>query len=259
MNVMEHEQFVDNFIKQNHLIFDNTFYIENLIHTLSRIQSTNIVVLSAENEILLHTTNYPTTTILVKVENEYFLVDCNRQHAFPTTHEFAKYLLEYPFAKYVEENLTTILQIESAQHSPTFEEHTDSDPIIMKDMYVSDISPLATIASNKPINKTKGNAKLTNKDVFLASNSSDKVMTKIDERTKENETESSIFAETEVVTKDNLKQLKATASHKMSLGELQNIATNMNILLAKGSTATGKPKLKTKKELLDEIEATNVD
>jgi hypothetical protein len=66
--------------------------------------------------------------------------------------------------------------------------------------------------------------------------------------------EDSVFKQTEKITKNDIIQIKNSLKPSLTLGDLQAIALKLSINIIEGSTKTGKPKNKTKSDLLEEIE-----
>ncbi len=71
---------------------------------------------------------------------------------------------------------------------------------------------------------------------------------------KEVVVEDSVFNQTEKITKKDIIQIKNSLKPSLTLGDLQAIALKLSINIIEGSTKTGKPKNKTKSDLLEEIE-----
>lgn len=227
------EKYVDDFIKKNKLITDTSYIIENFIHSVSATLFVNIIILKVDGEINIFNTHHQNTIVLILIENEYFPIENAIERVYNSNNPFVKHFMNHPLAIYIKNNPIN-------HNLPAFEE-MDSDPTSTKDIYVSEV-----VAPIKQIKHTAPKIKKTNKDVFISN-------TPIKE---ENETtESSIFVQTEMITKEDIEIVKGTANAKLSLPELQALATRVGIELAKGSTAKGTPKLKTKKDLLDEIMA----
>ena len=66
--------------------------------------------------------------------------------------------------------------------------------------------------------------------------------------------EDSVFKQTEKITKNDIIQIKNSLKPSLTLADLQAIGLKLSINIVEGSTKTGKPKNKTKSELLEEID-----
>ncbi len=124
----------------------------------------------------------------------------------------------------------------------------------------------STSKKNDDIKKTK--SKKNSKDIFVVNNDKkndlvkeEKLEEKVEEKNiKKNKKskaevidDESVFKKTEILTKNEIDNIKNNIDKNIGLTELQNIATKLSINIAKVSEKTGKPKAKTKQELIDEI------
>lgn len=122
--------------------------------------------------------------------------------------------------------------------------------------------------SKKNDDTKKIKLKKNSKDIFVVNNDKknelnkeDKIEEKEDKKNKKKSKvevkvdvdDDSVFNKTEILTKKEIDDIKNNIDKNLGLTELQNIATKLSINIAKVSEKTGKPKAKTKQELIDEI------
>ena len=95
------------------------------------------------------------------------------------------------------------------------------------------------------------------KDIFLSKEITEENKNiKENKDTKENKKENndeSTFKKTEVLTKNKIEELIKSIKKTSTVADIQDIAMKLDILTVSGSTKTGKPKNKTRQELIDEI------
>jgi hypothetical protein len=87
------------------------------------------------------------------------------------------------------------------------------------------------------------------KDIFLP-----KDLKEENKEHKKNKDEESVFRKTEVISKEEIAELIKSIKTTFTLSYVQEVAIKLDILTVAGSTKTGKPKNKTKLELLEEIQ-----
>jgi hypothetical protein len=63
----------------------------------------------------------------------------------------------------------------------------------------------------------------------------------------------SVFIKTEIINKDDILKIYQSFKSTSKLEEIQNLAIKMGLKVFSGSTKDGKPKNKTKSELLEDI------
>ncbi len=109
------------------------------------------------------------------------------------------------------------------------------------------------VSSASKNNDIKKKTKKNSKDIFVPTN--DKKINQEEKDVKKNkkESEDSVFKKTEVLSKKEIDEIKNSIEKNLTLGELQELANKLSVSIAKVSEKTGKPKAKTKQELIDEI------
>lgn len=121
---------------------------------------------------------------------------------------------------------------------------------------------IVSSTSKKNDDTKKIKSKKNSKDIFVVNNDKKNDLTKEDKieeekkskkKSKVEEVDDSVFKKTEILTKKEIEDIKNNIDKNLGLTELQNIASKLSINIAKVSEKTGKPKAKTKQELIDEI------
>ncbi len=95
----------------------------------------------------------------------------------------------------------------------------------------------------------------TNKNIFVALEQEENIKTtksKKEVKPKE-EIEDSIFKKTEIVDNEKIQKILSSIKPSIKLEQLQTYALELNLSIVSGSTKDGKPKNKTKNELIEEI------
>ena len=117
-------------------------------------------------------------------------------------------------------------------------------------LYISE-----AVDDNNKINKKKlsidGKKKKNDKNIFVINKDDDKKKKK---NTKTNDDkESSIFNKTEKITQKEIDEIYNNIKLSMGLETIQTHALKLGIAIFEGSTKSGKPKNKTKSELIEQI------
>jgi hypothetical protein len=110
-------------------------------------------------------------------------------------------------------------------------------------LYISEVTD-----NNTKIKKTVPDPKKkskNSKDIFIL-----KEIKEDENKAKEEST----FKKTEIITKDKIEELVNSIKKTSTLSDIQEIAIKLGIVTVSGSTKTGKPRNKTKSELIEEIQ-----
>ena len=103
---------------------------------------------------------------------------------------------------------------------------------------------------NKELNSDNKKKKKNDKNIFIANKVDKKKEELVDNNKVEDE---SVFNKTEIISKEEIIKINNSFKSTTKLEEIQNLCLKINIPIFAGSTKEGKPKNKTKTELLDEI------
>jgi hypothetical protein len=116
-------------------------------------------------------------------------------------------------------------------------------------LYISEVTD-----NNTKIKKTSSDSKKkskNSKDIFILKEiKEDENKIKEDENKKEEST----FKKTEVISKVKIEELVNSIKKTSTLSDIQEIAIKLGIITVSGATKTGKPRNKTKSELIEEIQ-----
>lgn len=124
-------------------------------------------------------------------------------------------------------------------------------------IYISEVIDNNTVNKKENIYIDKKKKK-NNKNIFVTNkeeqeiNKTDKIITK-DGIEEFNEQGSSVFNKTEKITKKEIEKICNEVKITMGLETIQSNALKLGINIFEGSTKSGKPKNKTKSELIDKI------
>lgn len=119
-------------------------------------------------------------------------------------------------------------------------------------LYISEVTDNKNnIKKNKNLISSDSKRKSKNsKDIFMINKENN---LKNDCTNKNNLDEDSTFKKTEIITKDIVSNIKNNLKSTLVLSDLQAYAIKLNINIFSGSTKEGKPKNKTKTQLLDDL------
>lgn len=115
-------------------------------------------------------------------------------------------------------------------------------------MYISDV--IDTNTKGTKVNSIADKKKRKNDKNIFVTNKHENEEQKNDKNTKE---QSSIFNKTEKLTKKDIEQISNGVKITMGLEAIQAQAIKLGINIFEGSTKTGKPKNKTKSDLIEQI------
>ena len=93
--------------------------------------------------------------------------------------------------------------------------------------------------------------KKNKKNIFVSQQSTQQIKNNLN-----NDKDSSVFVKTEKIEKNNIKdieEISLTIKSSMNLEQIQSYALKLNINIFEGSTKSGKPKNKTKSDLIEQI------
>jgi hypothetical protein len=227
----------------------NDIVFENVINTIN----INLIILNYSNndKLKMYKNNNMSNKYIViyKIENDYLPVcDFNTKYYTDSSY-FVKYLLE-EFDKIQKEiknktdeinkiNEETVNKIDYYDEFQTIEDYT---------LHVSEA---VDNKHNKELNSDNKKKKKNDKNIFIT-NKTDKKKEEVHENNTKIEDES-IFNKTEIISKEEIFKIHSTFKNSTKLEDIQNLCLKINIPIFAGSTKEGKPKNKTKSELLDEI------
>jgi hypothetical protein len=232
----------------NDTLFENVINIINI----------NLIILNYSNDTkikIYKNNNLENKYIIVyKIENDYLPV-CNFKTKYYTdSSSFVKYLQEV----YVKQQQQTKQNI-NLQINKEDEEDNESktnkndyyDEFQTVEDYTLHVSEAVDNKYNKELNSDNKKKKKNDKNIFI-SNKADK---KKEEEEKDNNIieDESVFNKTEIISKVEIIKINNSFKSTTKLEEIQNLCLKINIPTFAGSTKEGKPKNKTKTELLDEI------
>ena len=96
---------------------------------------------------------------------------------------------------------------------------------------------------------------LPNNELIKINNSSEKIIikNKLTNVNMDNQADSSVFKKTEIIDKNKISQIISNIKSTTKLEQIQTFALELGLNIVSGSTKDGKPKNKTKNEIIDEI------
>jgi hypothetical protein len=127
-------------------------------------------------------------------------------------------------------------------------------------LYISEVIDNTNKTTQKSITTDKKKKK-NDKNIFVVNKDDDKKITKNTKQNhqvkdimlKDDEKETSIFNKTEKISKKDIDEIYTNIKSSMGLETIQAHALKLGIAIFEGSTKSGKPKNKTKTELIEQI------
>lgn len=274
---------------RKHLIIGKSLNQQNF-EKISELSGLNIIILN-NNDNIVSITEYNKTQIdkwlvCYKYGNDYFPVWNFDKKYFTSSSYFIKYLHEYKQKNKEKQNVKDkkdivediVEKIITQEKDENTKVDFTEDTILVKskekinDAYEELVTNedyalyISEAVDNKNVKKQKikklsdtnntGDKKKskTNKNIFvtLELDEAKKDITAKNPNIKE-DLDESIFKKTEVIDKNKIKEILSKIKASTKLEQIQEYALELNISIVSGSTKDGKPKNKTKTELIDEI------
>jgi hypothetical protein len=219
--------------------FDDTLY-ENIINTIN----INLIILNYTNDtkIKIYKNNNLVNKyiIIYRIENEFLPVcDFNTKYYIDSS-SFVKHLQE-EFNRLQETKQNINLEINKDESKTYKNDYYDEFQTI--EDYTLHVSEAIDNKQNKELNSDNKKKKKNDKNIFIT-NKTDK---------KKEVDDESIFNKTEIISKEEIIKIYNSFKITTKLEDIQNLCLKANIPIFAGSTKEGKPKNKTKSELLDDI------
>ena len=238
-------KFVNNFVND----FNDKLF-ENVINTIN----INLIILNYSNDTkikIYKNNNLVNKYIIVyKIENNYLPIYNFNTKYYTDSSSFVKYLQE-EFNK-LKQNIN--LQINEEPEELEISKINKNDyynEFQTVEDYTLHVSEAVDNKQNKELNSDNKKKKKNDKNIFITN----KVDKKKEEEEKDNNKieDESVFNKTEIISKVEIIKINNSFKSTTKLEEIQNLCLKINIPTFAGSTKEGKPKNKTKAELLDEI------
>jgi hypothetical protein len=227
-------------------IFDDKVF-ENVINTVN----INLIILNYTNDtkIKIYKNNNMSNKYIVvyKFENDYLPVcDFNTKY-YNDSSNFLKYLQEeYEKLQETKQNINLEINKESEVSKTNKNDYYDEFQTV--EDYTLHVSEAVDNKQNKELNSDNKKKKKNDKNIFI----SNKVEKKKEE-VIDNKEDESVFNKTEIISKEEIIKIHSSFKGTTKLEDIQNLCLKINIPIFAGSTKEGKPKNKTKTELLDDI------
>jgi hypothetical protein len=228
--------------------FVNNNFNDKIFENVINIININLIILNYSNDtkIKIYKNNNMTNKYIIvyKINNDYLPVcDFNTKY-YTESSSFVKHLQE-EFDKFKNEtNKEEINKEESKINKNDF-----YDEFQTVEDYTLHVSEAVDNKHNKELNSDNKKKKKNDKNIFIT-NKVDKKKEEIVDNNKEDE---SVFNKTEIISKEEIIKIHNSFKSTTKLDDIQNLCLKINIPIFAGSTKEGKPKNKTKTELLDEI------
>jgi len=281
-----------NIIKKKILEVTNNIYIKKInildnftdefLLKLSNITNISLIIINYDNYKLLNVKTYENNdnikyVVLCRNNNKIFPIINWEKKYYLKTSEFIKYLITISDKTNIVENNENNENNENKKEEQLNKDNDLSDEnkitiskknkskttiidnkkeIEKKDdcyeelvtnenyaLYISEVTD-----NNTKIKKTVPDPKKkskNSKDIFIL-----KEIKEDENKAKEEST----FKKTEIITKDKIEELVNSIKKTSTLSDIQEIAIKLGIVTVSGSTKTGKPRNKTKSELIEEIQ-----
>ena len=227
--------------------FDDKLY-ENVINIIN----INLIILNYTNDtkIKIYKNNNLNNKyiIIYRLENEFLPVcDFNTKY-YTDSSSFVKYLQE-EFNKLQDTTQNINLEINKEESKTNKNDYYDEFQTV--EDYTLHVSEAVDNKQNKELNSDNKKKKIKNdKNIFITNKTDKKKEEIVDNNKIEDE---SVFNKTEIISKDEIIKIYNSFKSTTKLEDIQNLCMKANIPIFAGSTKEGKPKNKTKSELLDDI------
>jgi hypothetical protein len=227
--------------------FDDKVF-ESIINTIN----INLIILNYTNDtkIKIYKNNNLVNKyiIIYRLENEFLPVcDFNTKY-YTDSSSFVKYLQE-EYNKLQETKQNVNLEINKEESKINKNDYYDEFQTI--EDYTLHVSEAVDNKQNKELNSDNKKKKIKNdKNIFITNKTEKKKEEIVDNNKIEDE---SVFNKTEIITKDEIIKIYNSFKSTTKLEDIQSLCLKANIPIFAGSTKEGKPKNKTKSELLDDI------
>ena len=228
-------------------IFDDKVF-ENIINTIN----INLIILNYTNDtkIKIYKNNNLVNKyiIIYRIDNDYLPVcDFNTKY-YKDSSNFVKHLQE-EFDKLQQTKQNINLEINKELEVSKTNKNDFYDEFQTVEDYTLHVSEAVDNKYNKELNSDNKKKKKNDKNIFIT-NKTDKKKEEVDNNKVEDE---SVFNKTEIISKDEIIKIYNSFKSTTKLEDIQNLCLKANIPIFAGSTKEGKPKNKTKTELLDDI------
>jgi hypothetical protein len=227
---------------------------EKILKEITKITNINLIILNYDNQckIKIIDNNLSNKYIVIyKINNEYFPI-CN----FNTKY----YLDNSRFIKYLKEKNNKIENNNDKIENNNDKIENNNDKIENKNdyydefqtnedytLYVSEaVEQNKSLQKNQEINSDNKKKKKNDKNIFIP-NKTDKL------NVDKSNNDESIFNKTDIINNDEVLKIYQSFKSTSKLEEIQNLALKIGLKVFAGSTKDGKPKNKTKSELIEDI------
>jgi len=227
--------------------FDDKIF-ENVINAIN----INLIILNYTNDTkikIYKNNNLINKYIIVyRIENDYLPVcDFNTKY-YTDSSSFVKYLQEeYNKLQEIKQNINLEINKEESK----INKNDFYDEFQTVEDYTLHVSEAVDNKQNKELNSDNKKKKIKNdKNIFITNKTEKKKEELVDNNKIEDE---SVFNKTDIISKDEIIKIYNSFKSTTKLEDIQNLCLKANIPIFAGSTKDGKPKNKTKSELLDDI------
>jgi hypothetical protein len=253
---------------RKHLKIDKTLNSHNF-EKISELTDLNIVIISNENNILdiveynnKTKTNTKTLSdkwiVCYKYENDYFPVWNFEKKYYTSSSNFIKYLQDFIIKKkYISATKPQIVKKVSDKDT-LLQSNGAYEELVTNEDYALYLSEAVDTKKQKIKKKIETNSfgekkkNKTNKDIFVALEQDDNIKSNT-HKNKPVDISESVFKKTEVIDISKVKHILSCIKTTTKLEQIQAYALEVGLLISSGSTKDGKPKNKTKNELIDDI------
>ena len=271
-------QIADKMYKK-HLTIGKSLNLQNY-EKISELTALNIIILNNENNILSISEHKKTIVdkwlVCYKFGINYFPVWNFEKKYFNSNSHFVKYLQD--LVKKTKKNNDTVdstdkkglvneeteieQELSITEDSKTNKANDAYEELVTNEDYALYISEAVETKNTKTqkLKKKSDNVPMgdkkkckSNKNIFVALDQGDDIDIKEEEKLVKNDVSESVFKKTEIVDKAKVKNIISNIKGTTKLEQIQAYALELGLLIVCGSTKDGKPKNKTKNELIDDI------
>jgi hypothetical protein len=218
---------------------------EKILNEISNSTNIKLIILNYDNECKIKIIDNISSNkyiVIYKLNNDFFPV-CNfNTKYYLENSKFIKFLIEKNKEINNKLNSKNINLIETKNdYYDEFQTNEDYT------LHVSEAVEKKNTLENKihDMHSDNKKKKKNDKNIFIPN--------KIDKINDDKINDDSVFNKTEIIDKNNILKIYQSFKTTSKLEEIQNLALKIDIKIFSGATKDGKPKNKTKSELLEEI------
>ncbi|AYV79983.1 MAG: hypothetical protein Gaeavirus4_6 [Gaeavirus sp.] len=240
-------------IYKKHLIITEELSSE-IYNKICEITNINLIIISNNTIKIYERPSTEKWVPIVKHKNNYFPIWHFENRHFNTNSNFIKYLISQNTDSKQSQSQKHIVHFEPAP--PTDELCDTYQEVLTIDDYTLYLSEIPETTKQQTNNSDTKKKPKNNKDIFVSKEIKPTIFDNIETEIVEPEpilASDSVFKKTEIISKERITEIISSIKPTTRLEQIQQYALELQLTIVAGSTKTGKPKNKTRSELIAEI------